>query len=304
MLTIRKSVIILLLLALAAPLPADTDGSEGSDGGIVLWKRNHDSPAIRELVQMALAKTPDYGPTEIRASMPMAQARAIRHLRAGNRDQVRIANVASSPQRNRELRPIPIPIAQGMLGFRICIIRKGEQARFDRVFTAGDFQRQGLIIGQGTHWPDTRILRQSGFDVVTSPRFRNLLTMLERGRFDCFLRGVGEILIDLDQYASEGLAVEDRLVFTYRMPSYLFVAPDDQHMAERLTVGLHRAMLSGDYERWFSTYFRRPMRELDVMDRVFIPLPNPFLENGGSPVQLPLMPIRPDLILPVPQGSR
>ena len=301
MLTTGKSVVVLLFLALAAPLLADTDsGSET----ITLWKRNHDSPAIRELVKMVLAKTPDYGATQIRPSMPMAQARAIRHLSAGNRDQVRIANVASSPQRNRELRPIPIPIAQGMLGFRICIIRKGEQHRFNHIFSAGDFQQQSLTIGQGTHWPDTRILRQAGFEVETSPRFRNLLTMLERGRFDCFLRGVGEILIDLDQYESEGLAVEDRLVFTYRMPSYLFVGPDDQRMAERLTVGLHRAMLSGDYEEWFSTYFRRPMRELKIMERVFIPLPNPFLENGGSPVQLPLLPIRPDLLLPVPEGTR
>ena len=301
MLTTRKSVAILLLLALAPPLLAGTDGD---DGPITLWKRNHESPAIRELVTMALAKTPDYGPTEIRASMPMAQARATRHLRAGHRDRLRIANVASSPERNRELRPVPIPIAQGMLGFRICIIRKGDQARFDRIFSADDFQQQGLTIGQGTHWPDTRILRQSGFEVVTSPRFSNLLTMLERDRFDCFLRGVGEILIDLQQYQGDRLTIEDGLVFTYRMPSYLFVAPDDEHMAERLTVGLHRAMLSGDYEEWFSTYFRRPIQKLDVMDRVFIPLPNPFLKNGGSPVQLPLLPIRPDLLLPVPEGSR
>ncbi|MFO7788109.1 MAG: hypothetical protein R6W87_10135 [Halospina sp.] len=301
MLTTGKSVIVLLLLALAAPVLADTDSSNEA---ITLWKRNHESPAIRELVKMALAKTPDYGPTEIRASQPMAQGRATRHLRAGNTDRVRIANVASSSERNRELRAVPIPIAQGMLGFRVCIIRKDEQERFDRIFSARDFQQQGLTIGQGAHWPDTRILRQAGFDVVTSPRFRNLLTMLERGRFSCFLHGIGEVLIDMEQYQGGRLTVENRLVFTYRMPSYLFVSPDDQDMAERLTVGLHRAMLSGDYEAWFSTYFRRPLRELEVMERVFIPLPNPFLENGGSPVQLPLMPIRPDLLLPVPEGSR
>ncbi|MEQ6885663.1 hypothetical protein [Salicola sp. Rm-C-2C1-2] len=301
MLHAGKPVIFLLALLVTAPVLAGTDGS---DEAITLWKRNHDSPAIRELVKMVLAKTPDYGRTEIRPSLPMAQGRAIRNLRAGNTESVRIANVASSPDRNRTLRPIPIPIDQGMLGFRICLIRKGEQQRFDSIFSAGDFQRQDLTIGQGAHWPDTRILRSAGFEVITAPRFGNLLTMLERDRFDCFLRGVGEVLIDLDQYEGERLAVEDRLIFTYRMPSYLFVGPDDSRMAERIKVGLHRAMLSGDYDKWFNTYFRKPIRELDVMERVFIPLPNPFLEDGGSPAQLPLLPIRPEFLLTVPEGTR
>ena len=236
--------------------------------------------------------------------MPMSQARATRHLRAGNRESVRIANVAASPARNRTLQPVPIPIDQGMLGFRVCLIRKGEQQRFEGIFTADQFQQSGLTIGQGAHWPDTRILRSNGFEVVTAPQFHNLLTMLERNRFDCFLRGVGEVLIDLEQYGGEELIVEERLLFTYQMPSYLFVAPNDHRMAKRLRTGLHRAMLDGDYDQWFTTYFRKPIRKLDLMERVFIPLPNPFLEGKGAPAQLPLMPIRPDFYLTVPEGTR
>ncbi|MGM0450589.1 MAG: hypothetical protein ACQERE_07165 [Pseudomonadota bacterium] len=296
-----EAIAILLLLTLT--VPAFPSGTEDQDA-IALWQRNHQSPAIRELVEMLLAKTPDYGPTRIRPSVPMAQARAIRQLRAGNTDTLRIANVASSRQRNRTLRPVSIPIDQGMLGFRVCLIRKGEQHRFEGIFTAGQFQQRDLTIGQGSHWPDTRILRDSGFRVITAPQFQSLLTMLERERFDCFLRGVGEALIDLDQYGGDRLTVEERLVFTYRMPSYLFVAPDDERMAERLSTGLYRAMLDGDYDRWFTTYFRDPIRKLNVMDRVFIPLPNPFFEGGGSPAQLPLLPIRPDFYLTVPEGTR
>lgn len=297
----RKTIATLLLVTLT--LPALADETSGDDP-IILWKRNYESPAIRELVTMLLAKTPDFGPTRIAPSMSMPQARAIRNLQAGNTDAVRIANVAASPERNQALRPVPIPIDQGMLGFRVCLIRQGEQPRFEGIFSANQFQQRNLTIGQGAHWPDTRILRSNGFRVVTAPQFDNLLTMLERNRFDCFLRGVGEALIDLKQYDSDGLVVEERLVFTYQMPSYLFVTPDDHQMARRLQTGLHRAMLDGDYSDWFTTYFREPSQKLNLMDRVFIPLRNPLLEDGGSPAQLPLMPIHPEVFLTVPEGTR
>lgn len=298
---IRKPAFAFLLLVLVPPvLVAET----GRDDAVTLWQRNYESPAILELVRMVLDKTPDYGPTRIRPSLPMAQARALRHLRAGNIESVRIANVASSPERNRELRPVPIPIDQGMLGFRVCLIREGEQDRFEGIYTVRDFHQRELIVGQSAHWPDTHILRSSGFEVVTAPRFRNLMTMLERDRFDCFLRGVGEVFIDMEQYGEAPLTIEKNLVFTYRMPSYLFVAQRDKHMAKRLRTGLHRAMLDGDYDEWFTTYFRKPIRKLDLMERVFIPLPNPFLNGDGSPVQLPLLPIQPDFYLTVPDESR
>lgn len=63
-------------------------------------------------------------------------------------------------------------------------------------------------------------------------------------------------------------------------------------------------MRDGSYEDWFRDYFRKPMKQLDVMERVFIPLPNPFLDGHDAPAQLPLMPIRPKRFLPVPEGTR
>ncbi|TDT44099.1 hypothetical protein DES49_0198 [Halospina denitrificans] len=271
---------------------------------VVLWKRNFESPAIRSLLAIALEKTPEYGEADLVSSVPISQARALRYLEHGRHKGVRVANVASSPERNSTLQPIRIPIDQGLLGFRVCLISEGDQPRFDGIYTASQFRERGLRIGQGAHWPDTRILRASGFEVVTVPRFENLLSMLERQRFDCFLRGAGEVLIDLAQYDSDDIVVEERLLFTYRMPSFFFVGPDDERLAQRIETGLHRAMQDGSYEQWFSDHFRKPMKQLKLMERVFIPLPNPYLNGQDTPIQLPLMPIRAERFLPVPEGTR
>lgn len=294
----------MLLLSLLMFGPGSVTANEDPKEQLVLWKRNYDSPAIRSLLEIVLDKTTRYGTAELVASAPMSQGRALKHLEEGNHDSLRIANVASSPERNRKLQPIRIPVDQGLLGVRVCLIREGNQPRFDGIHSADDFQERDLLIGQGSHWPDTRILRDSGFEVITTPDYSNLFPMLRHGRFDCFLRGIGEVLIDLEQARKNDIVIEDTLVFTYEMPSYFFVGPGEDRLAERIRTGLARAMRDGAYDEWFRTYFRRPMEQLDLMQRTFIPLPNPLLEDGGSPAKLPVLPINPERYLPVPVEDR
>ncbi|WP_143871063.1 hypothetical protein [Catenovulum sediminis] len=51
---------------------------------------------------------------------------------------------------NRLLKPIPEAIFRGLGGYRIFVIRKGEQARFDKIFTLDDLKK--LTAGQGDFW--------------------------------------------------------------------------------------------------------------------------------------------------------
>ena len=283
------------------PLPT---WAEDSPETITLWQRNYTSPPIYRLVELALEKTPEFGPAVIEPSLPMSQARALVHLEQGNRSQIRVANVATSPAREEKLQPIAIPVDRGLLGFRVCLIRKGEQQRFDNILTSAQWQEKGLSIGQGAHWPDTAILRASGFNVITSPRFENLFGMLERGRFDCFLRGIGEILMDLEGYEGDELTVEENLVFSYPLSSYLFVAPDDIEMAHRLELGLRRAIENGAYDAFFDSYFRQPIQEMGLFRRTFIPLENPMLGVDEKAPVLPMIPVRPEEFQPFPADGR
>lgn len=291
-----------LVSVLALP-PAETKADETSDV-IKLWQRNYNSPPIHRLVELALEKTPEFGPAVIQSSLPMSQGRALAHLEKDNRAQIRVANVATSPAREEKLQPIAIPVDRGLLGFRVCLIRKGTQARFRGILTAEQWQEKNLAIGQGAHWPDTPILRANGFEVVTSPQFANLFAMLERERFDCFLRGIGEVQVDLENYEGDGITIEGSLVFSYPLPNYLFVSPDDLEMAQRLELGLRRAIEDGAYDDFFNRYFRKPSQELGLFRRTFIPLENPMLGVEERRPMLPMIPARPEEFQPFPADGR
>lgn len=291
---------VFLGLCLPAPVVAD----DGTDETLVLWQRNYHSSAVRALVQLALANTPEYAPVTLVASQPMSQGRALRELNAGNASQIAIANVATSPEREKNLLPVAIPFDRGLLGFRVCLIREGDQHRFSGINSVSEFNRRGLLIGQGTHWPDRIILQANGLSVVNVPQFQTLFAMLRRSRFDCFLRGASEVLIDMEQQDMQGLTVETDLLIQYQMPSYLFVGPDNLALAQRLELGLRRAIESGAFDAYFNQHFRRAIDELRLYDRQFIVLQNPFMGTPGVELQLPVMPLQPDSVRPFPADLR
>ncbi|MDX1588334.1 MAG: hypothetical protein R3296_05300 [Oleiphilaceae bacterium] len=266
---------------------------------LVLWHRNYQSEPVRALVQMALDKTPEYPDLTLVASKPMGQGRALRELREGRRSKVAVANVATSPEREDQLLPIALPFDRGLLGYRVCLIREGNQAHFDGIDSVASFNRRGLLIGQGRHWPDRIILQSNGLNVVTAAHFQNLFAMLRRSRFDCFLRGAGEVLIDLQQQDTKGLTVERNLLFRYDMPSYLFVGPDNTQLALRLELGIRRAMESNDFNDYFNRYFRPAIVELRLYERQTIRLENPYLSAEGE-VDLPMMPLKRENLPPFP----
>jgi len=298
--------VLLMLSSLShGEAPPPQDDNDGDT--LVLWARNYESPTIRALVQLALDKTPEYPARRLVASEPMPQGRALRELAANNDQAVAIANVASSPEREEFLLPIAIPFDRGLLGLRICLIRSGDQERFSGISGAVDFRQRGLLIGQGSHWPDRFILQANGFDVTNTPRFESLFPMLRRSRFDCFLRGAGEIASDLETYGDDGIEIEQELLFVYDMPSYLFVAPDNVALAQRIELGLRRAIEDSSFDAYYERYFQRAIDELDLDNRRMIVLLNPYLASDDRAMELPVMPLRPlspETLKPFPADMR
>lgn len=242
-----------------------------------LWYRNYDSPPIRALVSLAFEKTPEYGPFTIARSPEMAQGRAIRELEESGSALVDIANVATSDQRENNLRAIPLPIDGGLLGFRVCVVLHESLPMFEGISSLSDLHKAGIRIGQGTHWPDTDILEANGVNVVTHSRYEILFRMLENQRFECFARGVSEVLFDLELHANMDLVIEPDLLIAYPMPSYFFVSRRDHETAQRLQLGLERAIHDGSFGRYLENFYGRAMRELQLEKRRVIVLTNPHL---------------------------
>lgn len=244
-----------------------------------LWYRNYDSPAIRSLVELALAKTPEYGEYELVRSQELTQGRALYELANEKSGLIDIINVATSPDREKRLNAIPVPIDGGLLGFRVCVTVPEKLPLFEGVETLDDLVNRGIRIGQGSHWPDTPILQANGVTVVTHSHYEILFGMMRNNRFDCFARGVSEVFYDLDVEADPELVVEPNLLIAYPMPSYLFVGPHRDLTAYRIQLGLERAIEDGTFSNYLRKYYSRAVSSLNLEDRHIIRLQNPYLSE-------------------------
>lgn len=260
------------------PSPAKQPHTEPDPEVYRLWYRNFDSPPILSLLTLALSKTPEYGLFTIERSVEMGQGRALLELRGRSR-LIDIANVATTPDRERNLYAIPIPIDGGLLGYRVCVINKSHAHRFRGITSIDEMTDRGLRIGQGSHWPDTEILRANGAHVITHARFEQLFDMLLNERFDCFARGVSEVLFDLEVTRHDQLMIEPDLLLAYPMPSYFFVGPEDHATAQRIQLGIERAIADGSFAEFIEQFYGYPLEVLNLGDRTLIELTNPFISD-------------------------
>lgn len=176
--------------------------------------------------------------------------------------------------------PIRIPLYKGLLGYRIFIINKNNQAKFDNVKTFDDLKK--LTIGQGTTWADTKILESNGFKVVKANKYEGLFYMVDGGRFDAFSRGVHEPFGELEKHPElKDLTVEKNLMLVYRMPFYLFVGKDNKTLAKDLEQGLNRAIEDGSFDQVFfnDPAVKSVMEKANMKSRRVFELNNPTLSK-------------------------
>lgn len=176
-----------------------------------------------------------------------------------------------------KLQPVRIPLLKGLLGHRIFLIHKNDQAKFDKVKTFVDLQR--LKLGQGTTWADTKILESNKLQVVKTNKYPSLLHMLDGGRFDAFPRGVQEPWGEVNAVPGLELGVEKRIMLVYKMPFYFFVSKNNQQLAKDLELGLNRAIADGSFDQAFFSdpAIRSAVEKADLKNRLVFQLDNPQL---------------------------
>lgn len=253
-----------------------TVGATATEQPIRAWNLllDHPNPAVVQLLRLSLDLTvPEYGPYQLVSSPQMEQGRAVKELRSG--ELVQIGVFAPDGERERELLAIHIPLAKGLLGWRVCLVRQGDEGRFAAIGSLADWHRAGLSIGQHRSWPDTQLLRANGLKVTVGNLYEALFNMLRKKRFDCFLRSVIEVEDELRQHPD--LAIEPRLVFRYPLALLFFVSPKYPELAQRIELGLLRARQSGAFDRVFEEGFGSTIRRLKLDERVRLELHNPDL---------------------------
>jgi len=232
-----------------------------------------------EVLRTALEKThAKWGPYRLVAGEVMTERRQAYELRnaTGN---LTVMYLGTTPEFERELVPVRIPVDRSLGGYCVFLVRAGEQARFDAVRTLDDLRQ--FTYGLGLGWIDVEILRASGFNVVTGSSYDGLFEMLVNRRFDVFLRGAVEILDEYEQRREElrDIRIEDSLLLYYPLPMYFWFAktPEGQRLAQRAEAGLRLMLADGSYDEIFDRYQRAKIERLHLKTRKAYLIDNPFL---------------------------
>lgn len=183
-----------------------------------------------------------------KAVQPMFQKRAI--LEIQNNRNLDVIWTMTSKKRETELSPIRIPILRGLGGYRIFLIREEEQARFSKINT--DEQLKQFLAGQGFDWPDSLILKDNNYRLITGPGHKTLFLMLQSSRFDYMPRALHEPWNEIKMF--NGLQVETSLALHYPSPYYFFVSNDKPKLKRRIELGLEIAEKNGSFKQLFDNH--------------------------------------------------
>lgn len=227
-----------------------------------------------DLLKLALSYSKKYYNIDSASSISSSQTREVQRLLDGQLD---VIWMATSREYESRARPIRVPLYRGLLGYRIFIIRQGEQVRFDSINSFEDLQ--AMKFGQGTDWTDTLILDANKLNVVKSRKYENLFHMLAGDRFDAFPRGVHEPWQELSAQPEFRFVVEKNLAFLYRMPMYFFVHPDNVSLATDIEQGLKKAIDDGNFDKFFfgNQMIKDVLNKANLENRKVFPLNNPDL---------------------------
>ena len=230
------------------------------------------------LLELALEKSRDqYGDYQLNAVMiDMPQGRALKMVEENN--IIDVVWTMTSIEREQHLQAIYIPLLKGLMGYRIGLIRKRDQAKFEKMDASGIKQ---TLMGQGTDWPDIDILHSNGFKVIGSID-RKLVAMLLKGRFDYYPRAIHEPWRDLARYPD--VILDKRFLLNYPAPIYFFVNKANTKLAERIEYGLRKSIVDGSFDDLFYHHpITQDMIQKSQLDqRTEIVLTNPYLSKKSA----------------------
>jgi hypothetical protein len=241
---------------------------------------NEGIPAYAKgLLKLALSKIPEKYEWDESAATN-TEARIIQMV---DENQLDVCWYASTNEFEERMQPIRIPMFRGLLGYRVLMIKKGTQSKFDGIRTIEDLRRVSLASGR--FWADTDVLVANGLKVVKVLKYDGMFRMLDGDRFDAFPRGAHEPWSEIARFPELELDVEKNILMVYPNPFYFFVNKSNHELAKNIEKGLRIAIADGSFNEYFLSdpTVKDVIAKANLKDRIVIPLQNP-----GLPKQTPL----------------
>ena len=230
------------------------------------------------LLELALKKAGSTATLQS-TSARVSKSRALHLLETGL--EVDVVWTMTSPEREKELRPIRIPIDRGLIGWRLLLIHSDNEQKIQQL---DEKHLKTSPSVQGSDWPDYPILKANHFRVLGSGDFDAMFKMLQAKRIDYFPRSVTEILPELQQKVGMSLSVAPKWVLHYPAALYFFVQKDNIELANAIEIGLLRAIEDGSMQQLFLQHFSSAIQQADLKSRTVIQLNNPLLP-AKTPLQ-------------------
>lgn len=205
----------------------------------------------------------------------MTQGRVLREIS----QQTGIVDVywsMTSAAREKQLRPIRVPLNRGLLGWRLLLVKDNTP------FSLTLRNKQNTLFVQGHDWPDSQILKANGIKIHTTNDYHAMFTMVEKGRVDALPRSVIEIDQEKQDIAAKLFIAPDIMLY-YPTAEYFFVSNDDSALALAIEHGLHEMIKDGSFNTLFEQQYGAIIKQLNQQKRQVLKLQNPSL-----PVATPL----------------
>lgn len=271
---------ILALLLVLTPI-AETSGDSGSTAQVVRYPAGESQQDLRQeyihdVLELALHLTEkEFGPYELKQEgFGLVQERLITELAAQR--TIDVVPLPALESGYPGLQPIQIPLRQGLLGWRLLLIRCEDQVYFNDFINLQDLNY--MRAGYSLNWGDLPVNQLNFRNLTSVSGYEALFQMLSTGRFDFFHRGLHEIIGEADTFTSQypNLCVEKKLLLQYPLPEYLYVHQDNQQLAKRLQTGLNLAVTSGRLRALALNAYRDTFYRFNIHNRRLIPLVNPM----------------------------
>jgi hypothetical protein len=230
---------------------------------------------------------------ELKASTkPMRQARALKRLEENL--EINVVWAMTDTTREEHLLPVRIPIAKGLIGWRMFVAPKNSRFVNADINSLSDLLEYEPV--QGIAWPDTKILQANGFNVVTSRDYAEALNMIKTRQADFFPRSVIEVERETESQASTTLTFRPGIAVRYPSAMYFFFNKRNITLAKLVETGLHRAIEDGSFDALFMEHFGGTIERLDLNGLSYFQLANPLLP--------PLTPTADERLWYYPVGAR
>lgn len=205
----------------------------------------------------------------------MQQARSLVELGRGNLDVVWTMATRERAQRLRMVRPA---IDDGLIGWRMLMIRRHNLARIARIRTLDALRT--LVLAQGHDWPDLAVLRANGLRTESSSTYDGLFTMLQRSHVDAVPRSVLEIDAEAGRFAPNGLAVGEGLLLHYPARLHFFVRRGHEPLAEALDAGLAACKADGRLDALLDRFSPQARARIRAPGAVVLRLRNALMDEA------------------------